>query len=106
MDEVNDSGPLATVPFQELYDQGVDRYLGAFEPTSTMSPSTGVTEYFFDIPDGPICYTGSEFSMFTRDGNSNQLLIFLQGGGFCGSFSCVAVEEGLPLVPFWNNESG
>jgi hypothetical protein len=39
--------------------------------------------------------------MFTRDGSSNNLLIFLNGGGFCSPFSCEgAVEEGIPLIPF------
>jgi hypothetical protein len=37
--------------------------------------------------------------MFTRDGSSNNLLIFLQGGGFCSPVACQALEEGLPLVP-------
>lgn len=86
-------------PFQDLYDQGVDRYLGVFTPT--LSTSTGaVTEYFFDIPNGPICFTGNDFSMFTRDGSTNNLLIFLQGGGFCNPNSCEAVETGIPLIPF------
>lgn len=86
-------------PFVELYAQGVDRYLGIFAPTS--SNSTGaVTEYFFDIPDGPICFTGNDFSMFTRDGSTNNLLIFLQGGGFCSPNSCSAVETGIPFIPF------
>ena len=86
-------------PFQELYDQGVDRYLGTFTPSS--SATTGViTEYFFDIPNGPICYTGNDFSMFTRDGSTNNLLIFLQGGGFCNPNSCAAVETGIPFISF------
>jgi hypothetical protein len=38
--------------------------------------------------------------MFTRNGNSNNLLIFVQGGGFCSPMSCTAVEEGIPFVPF------
>lgn len=87
-------------PFQELYDQGIDRYLGVFSPTSTSSSGAGVTEYFFDIPNGPICFTGNEFSMFTRDGSSNNLLIFLQGGGFCNPNSCEAVQTGIPFIPF------
>lgn len=88
-----------STPFQELYDQGVDRYLSSFSPTS--SNSTGsVIEYFFDIPDGPICFTGNDFSMFTRDGSTNDLLIFLQGGGFCNPNSCEAVETGIPFIPF------
>lgn len=90
----------SAMPFQELYDQGIDRYLGVFSPTSTSSSGPGVVEYFFDIPNGPICFTGNAFSMFTRDGSANALLIFLQGGGFCNPNSCDAVETGIPFIPF------
>lgn len=99
--ENNETDPnTIETPFQELYDQGIDRYLGTFTPTSTASPAPGTTEYFFDIPNGPICYTGNEFTMFTRDGNNNNLLIFLNGGGFCNPVACGAVEDGIPLIPF------
>ena len=87
-------------PFQELYDQGVDRYLGVFAPTSSEVVSPGVTQHFFSGMDAPVCFTGSQFSMFTRDGSSNNLMIFLQGGGFCSPIACEAVEEGIPLIPF------
>lgn len=96
----SEPGQESSIPFQELYDQGVDRYLGLFSPTSTSSSGAGVTEYFFDIPNGPICFTGNDFSMFTRDGSTNNLLIFLQGGGFCSPNSCEAVETGIPFIPF------
>jgi hypothetical protein len=91
---------LTRVPFQELYDQGIDRYLGIFRPTSSTVVSPGVTEHVFSGIDAPICFTGNEFSMFTRDGSSNDLLIFLQGGGFCSPLACGAVEAGIPLIPF------
>jgi|GEM_PF-528921 len=87
-------------PFQELYDQGIDRYLGVFTPTSSSVTSPGVTEHVFTGIDAPICFTGNQFSMFTRNGSSNNLLIFLQGGGFCSPFACEAVETGIPLIPF------
>jgi len=87
--------------FQELYDQGVDKYLGTFTPTSSEEVSPGITEHFFEnIEGGPICFTGEQFSMFTRDGSSNNLMIFLQGGGFCGPVVCDATETGIPLIPF------
>ena len=37
--------------------------------------------------------------MFTRDGSENNLLIFLQGGGFCSPVACDAVPIGIPLFP-------
>ncbi|MEM7658304.1 MAG: pectin acetylesterase-family hydrolase [Bacteroidota bacterium] len=88
------------VPFQELYDQGIDQYLGVFTPSSSDVVSPGVTEHVFTGIDGPICFTGNQFSMFTRDGSENNLLIFLQGGGFCSPIACAAVETGIPLIPF------
>jgi len=87
-------------PFQELYDQGIDRYLGVFTPSSSTVVSPGVTEHVFTGIDGPVCFTGNQFSMFTREGSSNDLLIFLQGGGFCSPVACAAVDEGIPLIPF------
>ena len=87
-------------PFQALYDQGIDRYLGVFTPSASTVVSPGVTEHVFTGIDGPICFTGNQFSMFTREGSSNDLLIFLQGGGFCSPFACAAVDEGIPLIPF------
>lgn len=87
-------------PFQELYDQGIDRYLGVFTPSSSTVVSPGVTEHVFTGIEGPICFTGNQFSMFTRDGSSNDLLIFLQGGGFCSPAACAAVDQGIPLIPF------
>jgi len=85
-------------PFQELYDQGVDRYLGGFTPSTTKRFMGGVTKHTFSTGDGPLCFTGNEFSMYTRDGEGEQLMIFLQGGGACGLTSCEAVDFPLPIV--------
>jgi len=99
-EEMKDVEPAIETPFQELYDQGIDRYLGMFTPSASDVVSPGVTEHTFSGIDAPICYTGNEFSMFTRNGNSNNLLIFLQGGGFCSPTACEAVETGIPFIPF------
>jgi hypothetical protein len=87
------------LPFQELYSQGIDQYLGVFEPETALTLSPGLIEHKFSGVDAPICFTGNQFSMFTRDGSNENLLIFIQGGGFCGPSSCDAVETGIPLVP-------
>lgn len=92
--------PILVEPFQELYDQGVDRYLGVFTPSSSTEISPGVVEHVFTGVEAPVCFTGNQFSMFTRDGSSDHLLIFLQGGGFCGPNDCGAVETGIPFIPF------
>lgn len=103
-EEMTDTEPVEpvepiTTPFQELYDQGIDRYLGVFTPSSSEEVAPGLMEHTFSGMNAPICYTGNTFSMFTRDGSNTNLLIFLQGGGFCSPFSCEAVETGIPLFP-------
>jgi hypothetical protein len=90
--------PEATVPFQELYDQGVDRYLGIYTPMLSETADGGAITHHFGEGDGPLCYTGNPFSMSTRNGSSDALLIFVQGGGVCGTRSCEAVEDPIPLI--------
>lgn len=94
--------PESDVPFQELYDQGIDRYLGTISPVESVAQGNGVTEHIFSSENGPVCFTGKQFSMFTRNAASNNLLIFLQGGGLCTPFGCSdpVVDEGIPLIPF------
>lgn len=95
----NSNNDPVSVPFQELYDQGIDRYMGVFSPSASEEIAPGVSEHIFTGVDSPICFTGNQFSMFTRDGGSNNLLIFLQGGGFCSPTACDAVETGIPFIP-------
>ena len=90
----------ATAPFQELYDQGVDRLLGVYTPMLSTDAGDGVVTHAFGEGDGPLCYTGNPFSMSTRDGTGEELLIFLQGGGLCSPNSCEAIEEGIPFINF------
>jgi Pectinacetylesterase len=86
-------------PYQELIDQGVGRYLGEFTPM--LSETTGdMTIHRFGTGDGPTCLRGTEYAMSTRDTGSEDLVIFLQGGGGCWDTLCAAqetVEE--PEVP-------
>lgn len=91
--------PTETAVFQELYDQGIDRYLGDFTPATSQALPNGTIQHSFSGAGAPLCYTGLPFSMFTRDGSSNDLLIFTQGGGVCGPQGCAAVPVGLPLIP-------
>lgn len=85
-------------PFQELFKQGIDKYLGVFKPDTSIIISAGLMEHKFSGISSPICFTGNQFSMFTRDGSSDNLLIFLQGGGFCSPTVCDALETGIPLI--------
>lgn len=99
-EQLPDPDPVGSTPFQELYDQGIDRYLGVYTPMSSTEVSPGLVEHVFEGVDAPICYTGNQFSMLTREGSGNRLLIFLQGGGLCAPDNCAAIEFGIPLIPF------
>ena len=104
----SDSG-LNADAMSELRAAGVDKYLGTSE--STKSEFGVWTRHDFDPkyvpdatypsgfrPDGPICIAGTNYSVFTRQGDPKKLLIFLQGGGACwqGFYRCniLAVSEG------------
>lgn len=80
--------PKDATPFQELYDQGVDRYMGKYSPMLVENKGDVIT-HTFGVGDGPICINGSEYSMATRDKGSSELLIYLRGGGACTSYSCI-----------------
>ena len=71
-------------PFQELYDQGISRYIGEYTPMLS-EEEEGIVTHSFGTGDGPLCIDGSEFRMATLDAGSQDLVIFLQGGGACWS---------------------
>src|SRR5210317_1530506 len=85
----------------ELRDAGVDKYLGT--SVSVEIPHGDWTRHAFDPQysldptydsgfraDGPVCIAGTDYSVFTRQGDPKKLLIFLQGGGACWQdfYSC------------------
>lgn len=86
--------------FQELYDQGVTRYLGEYTPM--LSEADGdIVNHSFGAGDGPLCIEGTEYTMATRDAGSQDLVIFLNGGGACWSEFCAAnkeAEKGIPVA--------
>jgi len=83
----------SAVAFAELYEQGVDRYIGSFSPMMSTVGDDGITEYVFGTGEGgPQCLRGGEYRMATRDGSGNELMIFLEGGGACTSAFCAATE--------------
>ena len=100
----------------ELRAAGVDKYLGTAVSTSS---NHGVwTRHLFDRdfkpdaaypsgfrPDGPVCIAGTEYSVFTRQGDPKKLLVFLQGGGACWQdfYNCNVLAEAQappPAGPF------
>ena len=86
---------------RELRNAGVDKYLGRYEPAVSFEVGDGWTKHVFDPqftqagPQGPVCIAGTGYSVFTRKGKKNRLLIFEQGGGACwqGFYNCNVLSE-------------
>ena len=93
-DSTERSKGLSRAAAKELRDAGVDKYLGTSQSTTSVH---GVwTKHDFDPNnDGPICIAGTDYSVFTRQGDPKKLLIFLQGGGACwqGFYQCNILAE-------------
>ncbi len=98
-DAVGDAADVTpTQGFQEVWAQGVGDYLGLAK-TATQTTADGVTTYEFDPKSGPICLRGDPFRMAVRDQKSDDLLIFLQGGGACWSTFCLAIQKAPVGIP-------
>ena len=93
----------------ELIDAGVTKYVGEFTPAVSTDIGEGWTKHTFDpgLDEGPICVTGSPYSVFTKRQNPKKLLIMLQGGGACWQdfYNCnlfsEAQEPPPPPVGIW-----
>ena len=85
-------------PFQVLYDQGVDQYLGEYSPMTSETVGD-IVQHTFGSGDGPLCLVGGEYTMATREGSAEELMIFLEGGGACNSLLCQATPSASPGMP-------
>lgn len=94
----NDDTELTSYPFEELVEQGVTRYLGMYSPMST-TQQDDVVSYNFGEGDGPLCLTGKPYTMSTRDEGTEDLMIFLQGGGACWFDLCAATTVASSGIP-------
>jgi hypothetical protein len=57
--------PPREMPFAELYEQGIIRYLGLYSPSAS-EVDGNVTRHAFGVGDGPLCLDGSGYNMATR----------------------------------------
>jgi hypothetical protein len=86
-----------------------------------MDEENGIKTFEFAVPEdpaaeprGPLCLRGTKYTVDTREGDSDELVIFLQGGGACWETFCAAFAEtnylrdasGGILQPRARNESG
>lgn len=74
----------------EMEGTGVTQYLGAFTPSREETTEATTTYYFDAGSSGPICIWGSQYMMSAREGASDSLIIYLEGGGACWSELCAA----------------
>jgi len=93
-------------PFQELVDQGMTQYEGEAR-VADVSVADGVTSYTFDPESGPKCLRGGTFYSSIRKTGSDELLVYLNGGGACWDEYCMAITQahpGWPSVQILNPE--
>ena len=103
----SDSGSTSGASgFDELYEQGLTKYVGRFDPSNEPEAVEGVKTFEFAVPSdpaaeprGPLCLRGTGYTIDTREGSSDELVIFLQGGGACWADFCSAFEETNSLPP-------
>lgn len=91
--------PEEGTPERIAYDLDLTRYLNTAKPVQ-VSEYRGSDVYEFSPDDGPLCLRGATYRTSIREAEgSNDLLIFLQGGGACWSDFCLAVKQAPPGVP-------
>ena len=90
--------PEPGTPEAIAWEAGITEYLGTIEPSAVRVDEAN-TVYRFDPADGPVCLRGAEFAMSVEERESNDLLIYLQGGGACWSDFCLAITSSQPNIP-------
>lgn len=101
-----DGEPTPAEIYEELIAGGALRYQGQFPAEVTRSG--GIAEHTWDpaADNGPRCIgsgtaESERFTITTQERTSNNLMIFLQGGGLCSNLAQGACErEGIPFVAF------
>lgn len=84
----------------ELVAAGIGKYLGKFKPSKLLEHPQFDGYEFSPSDAGPTCLYGSPFHVSVRDVGSDDLLIYLQGGGACWSDICAANETAsLGILP-------
>ena len=91
--------PATGVDVAALKATGIDKYIGAAKPARMEAGANGETAFHFDVADGPKCLRGDPYAMAIRKQDSENLLIYLQGGGSCSSAVCSATPTASPRIP-------
>ena len=91
-------GSSAGNPFQEMVDQGITQYEGQAR-VSEEATVNGVIEYTWDPASGPMCLRGNLYHSAIRKTDSDDLFIYLNGGGACKKDYCMAVTQANVGIP-------
>jgi hypothetical protein len=83
----------------ELEAVGLFKYLGKFSPSSEEVVGD-MTQYWFDVtPEGPQCFRGGRYGLSTRAQGSDNLVIYLAGGGACWTGFDYCTQELMSVAP-------
>lgn len=96
-----DTDGASPEPYAELRDLGLDRYLGVDQPIAEQAEE-GVTVWSWAHDpggDSPGCLRGDPYYASSRKADSDNLVVFLQGGGACWSDFCLAFDKATKGVP-------
>lgn len=94
--------------YQEVFDQGLTRYVGTPQVQETEVTTSGLgaravkVHHFTNEGRGPKCMYGDEFFVESREGPSDTLMIFLQGGGVCLTEVCAATPSPILSLQLFN----
>jgi hypothetical protein len=77
---------------------GLTEYSGQIVPVEESSDGDETT-YTFSAEQGPMCMRGADYRMSVRRTESDDLVIFLQGGGACWTAFCLAVTAAPAGIP-------
>ncbi len=94
-------GPEDPEGYEEVFAQGATRYVDSPTTVPTDMATWVITEPDIDVyhfaadpaERGPLCMFGGEFFVEVREGASEDLMIFLQGGGVCTDSICAATPD-------------
>jgi hypothetical protein len=77
----------------DLVELGYGAYLGTQAPSRVEVDGEWTHHYFDTTEENAICLTGEPFQVSYRDGPSDEVLLYLQGGGACWDYSSCYVAQ-------------
>jgi len=94
-------GAMKKEGLDELADSNLNKYVGRFQP-AVSDPAGDWEKHTFDTDggDGPTCIDGTPFTVFTRERDPENLVIFLNGGGGCWQDFYFCTTQAAQTPPF------